>query len=288
MPVREVAPAAAWDTIAAPPSVAPAGPTGRAAARPQPPYPPPRMLDPASLAVVCLVFLLAGWAKGVVGFGLPTIALGLLAAVYDLQVAVALQIVPAMVTNLWQAAVGGHFLAIVRRIWPLLAACSVAILLSASVLARADGVVLGAVLGVTLWAYAAVGLAVQVPGPGRHEPWVTPLVGAASGVLGGVTGSFVVPCGPYLQAIGMPRDMLVQALGVCFGLFALVLGIAMRGHGLFPDSLGLVSAIGVLPALAGMALGRRLRGRLSEARFRRVFFLALLALGVYLVGRLFA
>ena len=41
----------------------------------------------------------------------------------------------------------------------------------------------------------------------------------------------------------------------------------------------LTSALALLPALAGQALGTALRGRLSEVMFKRVFFAGLLLLG---------
>ena len=62
------------------------------------------------VAIVCATFLFAGWVKGVVGLGLPTIALALLAATVGLKEAIALMLIPSMVTNLWQGLAGGAFL----------------------------------------------------------------------------------------------------------------------------------------------------------------------------------
>ncbi len=76
------------------------------------------------LVIVCATFLFAGGVKGVVGLGLPTISLALLAASVGLREAIALMLVPALVTNLWQGLTGGAFVALLRRLWPmLLAAC---------------------------------------------------------------------------------------------------------------------------------------------------------------------
>jgi hypothetical protein len=41
----------------------------------------------------------------------------------------------------------------------------------------------------------------------------------------------------------------------------------------------------VIPAILGMVLGRRLRTRLAEATFRRLFHLALVGLGVAILAR---
>ena len=42
-------------------------------------------------------------------------------------------------------------------------------------------------------------------------------------------------------------------------------------------------AVGATPAILGMMLGQKLRARLPEQQFRRVFFAALLLLGVYII-----
>ena len=100
-----------------------------------------------------------------------------------------------------------------------------------------------------------------------------------------MTGSFVVPGVPYLQALGLPRDMLVQAMGVLFTLSTLALGLALSGRGLLGAETGLISLAAVVPALIGMVIGQRLRRRIDEAAFRKVFFSALLVLGAFIVAR---
>ena len=66
------------------------------------------MNDPLIYLLIAVTFLLAGGVKGVIGLGLPTISLGLLAATLDLPSAMALVIIPAFVTNIWQGTSGGH------------------------------------------------------------------------------------------------------------------------------------------------------------------------------------
>jgi uncharacterized membrane protein YfcA len=73
------------------------------------------------LAAIAGAFLLAGFVKGVIGLGLPTVSIGLLGLVMTPAQAAAILVVPSLVTNVWQAAVGGALLALVRRLWPMLA-----------------------------------------------------------------------------------------------------------------------------------------------------------------------
>ena len=99
-----------------------------------------------------------------------------------------------------------------------------------------------------------------------------------------MTGSFVVPGVLFLQAIGLPRDTLIQAMGVLFTASTLALAVALQGNGLLNMELGKLSAAALLPAIAGMVIGQRIRRSLSEQMFRRVFFVALLVLGVYIIA----
>jgi uncharacterized membrane protein YfcA len=106
-----------------------------------------------------------------------------------------------------------------------------------------------------------------------------------NGLLTGLTGSFVVPAVPYLQSLGLPRDAFVQAMGVLFTVSTVALAVALGAQELFTVELGVLSGLALIPALLGMFAGTWVRGRLTESRFRRVFFLSLLVLGAYIVLR---
>lgn len=246
-------------------------------------------MEPATIAGICATFLLAGFVKGVVGLGLPTVSLALLAATLGLPQAMALLLVPSFATNLWQALSGGKAFAILRRDWLFFLLATVTVGIGALALTRLDPAILTGLLGVLLVVYAAINLAgVKVAIPIAHQSWLGPVFGAANGVLTGMTGSFVVPGVMYLQAVGMSRDTLVQAMGILFTLSTLALAVALGGNGLLDAQLGMMSAVALVPAIAGMMIGARVRGRLSEARFRTVLFVALLAMGVHLSTNLAA
>lgn len=238
----------------------------------------------AEALLILLVFVLAGAVKGVIGLGLPTVALGLLTASIGLEAAMALMLAPSLVTNVWQAVVGGNASVVLRRIWRFLVLASVAVWPGVALSEGWDTEVLTGILGALLIAYGAAGLtrpALTIR-PGI-EPWASPLLGAVNGVLTGLTGSFVVPGVLYLQSLSLSRDQLVQAMGMLFTCSTIALAIALAMEGRLPAQIGLTSVLAVLPALIGMVLGRRMRTHLSETAFRRVFFAALIALGLYIL-----
>jgi len=239
----------------------------------------------ATTILILATFLIAGTVKGVIGLGLPTVSLALLTVAIDLPTAMALLLVPSFVTNLWQALTGGNARLILQRLWPFLLLATVTIWIGASALTRVNLSLLSALLGALLMAYAGASLGgLRLTVSSRQELWVGPLVGLVNGVLTGMTGSFVVPGVMFLQAIGLTREVLIQAMGMLFALSTLALAIALQRNALLTAEQGVLSFSALLPALLGMGFGRRIRRRISEQLFRKLFFIALFLLGIYIIA----
>jgi len=241
------------------------------------------VLDATTLLVI-VTFLIAGTVKGVIGLGLPTVSLALLTVAIDLPTAMALLLAPSFVTNLWQALVGGNARLILQRLWPFLLLATVTIWIGASALNRVNLSLLSALLGALLMAYAGANLGgLRLTISPRHELWTGPLAGLVNGVLTGMTGSFVVPGVMFLQAIGLAREVLIQAMGMLFALSTLALALALQRNALLTIEHGVLSVIALLPAILGMLFGRWIRQGISELLFRKLFFLSLLVLGTYII-----
>src|SRR4029079_538912 len=116
-----------------------------------------RMID-SFLVLIAAVFLLAGFIKGTLGLGLPTVAMGLLAVTMPPAQASALVIVPAIVTNIWQTFVGGYLRDILRRLWPLMVGTVIGIWLNGGLLTGPYAPYGKVFLGVMLMVYAFLGL----------------------------------------------------------------------------------------------------------------------------------
>ncbi|RZI39632.1 ATP-binding cassette domain-containing protein, partial [Herbaspirillum sp. HC18] len=120
--------------------------------------------------------------------------------------------------------VGTHLRDILRRLWPLMIGTVVGCWLNAGALtgphARYGTIVLGALLVI----YAVIGLnKFQFHVAPRNEKWIGGVVGVVTGVISASTGVQVIPSMPFMQAIGMEKDELVQALGVFFTTATLAL-----------------------------------------------------------------
>lgn len=243
-----------------------------------------RMPDPF-LFLIAAIFALAGFVKGVIGLGLPTVAMGLLAVTMTPVQALTIVIVPAIVTNIWQTFVGPYLRDIVRRLWPLMLGTLIGIWSGAGLMTgphARDGTI---VLGVLLAIYAVIGLSkVRFSVPPRHEKWVGGIVGLITGVISAATGVQVIPSMPFMQAIGMEKDELVQALGVFFTIATLALAFNLTSAGLLNASTALPGLVAMIAAFGGMFLGQAVRTRMAPEAFRRWFLIAMFMLGLYLAG----
>nr|WP_308495382.1 sulfite exporter TauE/SafE family protein [Duganella aceris] len=145
----------------------------------------------------------------------------------------------------------------------------------------------GAVLGLALVAYGLLGLTGwRMRVAARHQRWAGPLAGAATGAMSAVTGVFVMPVAPYLQALDLDKDDLVQALGMTFTVGTLALAVMLACRGQWHASAAGGSFLALLPAACGMLLGQWLRDRMHPALFRRCFFAGLVILGAHQLLRI--
>lgn len=245
-----------------------------------------RRMDPLLIALVVGAYLLAGFVKGVIGMGLPTVAMGLLAAVMSPAQAAAILIAPSLATNIWQMVAGPYLLALIRRLGPMLLGMFAGAWLGNGVLTGENARPAALGLGIVLIAYALMGVfKVTFSVPRKNEIWLGPLVGILTGVVMAATGVFVIPALPYLQAIGFEKDELVQALGLHFTTSTVALALVLWDGGAIDVSLGTLSLFAIAPAVVGMYVGQRMRARISPETFRMFLFIGLLVLGSLLVAR---
>lgn len=235
---------------------------------------------------VCLIFFGAGAVKGILGMGLPTVAMGLLGLAMPVAAAASLLTVPSLATNVWQAA-GRGLLRTARRLWAMQAGIVAGVLLAPLLFPGGQQALGKPLLGGCLLAYGVLGLAgcrIATPPP-RWEGLLGLVVGAATGIVTGLTGVFVLPAVPYLQSLALGKDALSQALGLCFTTSTLALGTLLAAQGHLDAGASLASLAAVVPAVLGMLLGQAIRQQMSEALFRRCLFAGLALLGTWLLAR---
>jgi len=240
----------------------------------------------AAVLIITFTFLLAGIVKGVIGMGLPTVAMGLLALVMPPVQAAALLVVPSLVTNVWQLVAGPSVAALLKRFSTMIAAVCLGTFAGISLLIGSAGAMATATLGAVLAVYGVMGLcSTRFVIPKQSERWLSPAMGLFTGVLTGATGVFVIPAVPYFNSLGLEKEDLIQTLGLSFTVSTLALAVGLMASGQFKMTVATSSLLALLPVLGGMFLGQSVRNRLRPEVFRRWFFVGLLILGVYMVAR---
>lgn len=243
------------------------------------------MPDTTFVAVMCAVFFLGGFVKGVIGLGLPTVAMGLLSIAIPPAQAAAVIVIPAVATNIWQILAGPALVALAGRFALMMLGVVVGTFATVELLTQSTALATMA-LGGVLATYGVLGF---FPGrleiSPRAERWLSPAIGLANGMVNGATGVFVIPSVPYLNSLRLGKEELIQAIGIHAFVCPLALGCALAFRGRFETGLAVSSIAALLPALAGMYAGQHLRRRLDPVTFQRWFFAGLVALGGYMVVR---
>lgn len=235
--------------------------------------------------------VLAGLVKGVVGFGLPAVGIGLLSVFIAPPEAAAIIVVPAFITNLWQFFSGPHPLRAGRRFAPMMVALIAGTLISGFLLGGLSSPLAQPAIGGVLILYAVVGLAAApLTVPPGWERWLSPVVGLVTGLITGMTGVSVLPSTPYLKGLDLDKDTLVEAMGLTYGIATVALATTLLVPGTHGAPLTnrwvlIASALALVPAVVGMELGGRLRRLASPETFTRLLFIGLGLLGAYMTAR---
>ncbi|MGQ9369103.1 sulfite exporter TauE/SafE family protein [Azospirillum sp. ST 5-10] len=240
----------------------------------------------AVLAVTLGACLAGGVVKGMLGLGLPMVAVPVLSFVMPVPQAIALLLLPVVASNLVQMSQGGRVDEVVRRFWPLLVAQVAGLLVGVQFLVALDDSLLAVVLGATI--LALVGLSA-----GRFEPrldvgaerWASPSVGLVAGVLGGFTSFYGPPLIVYLNALRLPKETFVRVLATAYFVGSLPLTLALLANGTMGAREVWMSAAAMAPVFVGLRLGRAVRDRIPQQAFRSLVLVALAAIAVSLIWR---
>lgn len=229
-----------------------------------------------------------GFAKGVVGFALPLVGVSLAGSFVPFDVAVALLIVPMLVSNLVQGLRGGLAAALTtaRRFWLILAILGVTIALSAQLVVVLPERALFAILGSVVTGFATIQLAGWRPRfPAQRRTLVEALVSVAAGFLGGVSGIWGPPLVLYLITLDLPKTEMVRAQSLMFLLGSIVLFFAHLHSGVL-DATTLPASIWMtVPAMLAMFIGYEVHDRLDQDVFRRATLVVLVLTGLNLLRR---
>jgi len=244
----------------------------------------------SDLKVLLIVgtLVLAGTVKGGIGFGMPLVAVSVLANFIDLRLAAVLMICPIILSNFWVGIEGGQFWEMLKRYWMVVVSLGIGIFAGSRILINVDQHIVLAIVGAVVVIFAVIEQFKTRLRPKIPEHLTRPL-GVAAGLAGGLIGGLSTVFGPplimYLASLRLPKDSFVRSNSVISFFGSGFLAIAFANARLLTTRTGTLSVLCVLPVFAGVYVGRWLRTRADQIIFERVVACALLLLGLSLIRR---
>ena len=242
-----------------------------------------KILEINFLVQICLIFILAGLVKGVVGFGLPTIGIGLGALISDIPTAMMLILVPTFFTNIVQVLGTGSVAAVLKKTWTFLLGAVVLIPIGLWMVVLVPEFPFERLLGLSILIYSLASLKGFNPVMRiKNNHFLSLALGLLNSVLTGMTGSMSVPGVMYLRALQLSKEDLLCAMGMLFFTSTLALGGSLWWLDRASGELSILSILMCVPVALGVWVGMRVRGVLSEDQFKQIFLSAFTVLGAYL------
>lgn len=250
-------------------------------------------LTPFVIGLLFGVVVVAGMVNGLAGFGFAVVGTMALATVITPATAVVLMIIPILAANLtlvselsWT-----ELTRCGRRFGPLIVSALIGTIIGMAVLDMLPEPALRVGLGcITLGFVLSRQQAIPLPAVGiagdaeaRERPVVMVVVGSVSGLLFGAT-NVGVQLVAYLRSLRLSHSLFIGVVALVFvGINSVRIGAA-GVLGLYPTvTVFALSVAAAVPAIGGVAVGRRLRDRLSEALRRRLVLGLLSVIGFRLV-----
>ena len=243
-------------------------------------------MEASLLLLAGIGLFLAGVLKGVTGLGYSSCALPFLVGSVGLKPAMVLILLPAMATNISVTVTAGHFAETAKRFSRLYVAILPGIAVGLLLLAWLPQSVAVRSLGVVILAYSTLSLVrPDFVLSRKSERRLQVPAGFANGVIAGLTGSQVMPLFPFMMALELDSNRLMQAINLAVTLTSAILAIGLFSTGVMTPELALGSVIAVAPAIGGANLGARLRSHVSVSRLKTIVLMTLFGSGVLMLLR---
>jgi uncharacterized protein len=241
---------------------------------------------PEFLAIILGVYLVAGFVKGALGFGLPVVSITLLPFLVPVETALALNALVIMTTNLQQIFQAGGTREAFGAAWPMMLGMALMVPVGALFTVGISTPVLMILLGsfVLLFVISSfVNPALRVPHGWERR------IGFALGLVSGFVGALTSSPGPifvmYVVSLHLARPVYMAALGFIMTLFGFVVTASYVWVGVVRWEHVAPGVLATVPAMLGMWLGNATGRRLGVAAFRKVVLVLLGCLAALMIER---
>lgn len=241
---------------------------------------------PGLLALILAVYLVAGFVKGAMGFGLPVVTITILPFFIPVEDALALNALVIMVTNLQQIAQARATREGFGAAWPMMLGMALTVPVGAMFTVGISAPVLMTILGVFVLLFVISGfLSPQLRVPEGYARPVGFGMGLASGFVGALTSSpgpiFVM----YVVSLHLPRPQYMAALGFIMTLFGIVVTASYVWVEIVRWEHVPTGLLCTIPGLLGGFLGNVIGKRVRIETFRRIVLSMLAVLAALMIER---
>jgi uncharacterized membrane protein YfcA len=239
-----------------------------------------------TLALVLFALALGGFSKGVLGVGLPMVAIPILSTFAPIRDVVAVLYFPILATNVWQAFTGGYLTVTLKRFWPMLLFMLATIWLGTWSLVRLDAAVISVLLGFAVTIFAAISLVKpNFRVSERLERPASLLAGAVGGFFGGMALIGGPPVIMLMVALHLKKEEFIGAMGLVYLTMLIPAGFTLTSLGVLESRHVIPGLITLIPVLASLAIGQWVRGKIDQDRFRKVLLISMVLIGLNLIRR---
>ncbi len=232
-------------------------------------------------ALIFAAIAAGGVLKGAIGAGAPILAVPVMAVFFDVRLAVAVMVIPNLLSNLWQAWHYREARLPVRFIGVFAAAGAAGAGVGSWLLATAPPDLLLVAVAAAVLAY----IGFRMARPGWTLAYGTALravlpVGLAGGVMQGAIGLSAPVALTFMNAMKLERAVFVATISVYFAAMSAAQAPVLWAYGILDAQVAIYGVLALVPLFGAMPVGAWLARHLSRQVFDRVILglLAVLAL----------
>ena len=238
--------------------------------------------DPTIVMIIILAVLAGGLIKGTLGFGMPMVALPIIAFVIPATTAMIILCAPILLTNFLQIKFKQGISS--YRFLPMILCLIIGLLVGARLILEINLNTITQIIAISIIFAALIncfGFKIQNPKKSR-ERVITSIIGFGSGILGGLSTFYGPPMLAYLVASDLPKEKFVRTVSVMYfvGSFPLYGSLIYYGFATKQDII--MSVFLILPAFISQQIGTRIRDKINQKQFRICILVTLIILGISL------
>ena len=238
--------------------------------------------DPTIVVIIILAVLAGGLIKGTLGFGMPMVALPIIAFVIPATTAMIILCAPILLTNFLQIKFKQGISS--YRFLPMILSLIVGLIVGARLILEINLNTITQIIAVSIIFAALIncfGFKIQNQNKSR-ERVITSIIGFGSGILGGLSTFYGPPMLAYLVASDLPKEKFVRTVSTMYfvGSFPLYGSLIYYGFATKEDIF--MSMFLIIPAFISQQIGTRIRDKINQKQFRTCILVTLIILGISL------